>query len=139
MTLLLHQTKPGNLPYVTLYHGTHAYRFIVDTGSTSNWIDAKTMSNFLQEGETKISHRVINSERYAVLTATLRTEPRKYDERDDVAHKFSASFASGLMENIEQLNNNVDVEINGILGMEFLDENCISLQIKNPKKLVIKA
>ena len=48
------------LPYVTLYHGKHKYNFLVDTGSTSNWIDAKVMFNFMQEGEARVGSRVVN-------------------------------------------------------------------------------
>lgn len=131
MKLILTQTNPGNLPYVTLYHGKNKYNFLVDTGSTSNWIDAKVMFNFMQEGEARVGSRVVDGERYKTLVATLRVEPRGYTEKDDVAYKFSASFSSGLLDNLEQLNNNVDCTIHGILGMDFLQDNGTNIDLKS--------
>ena len=131
MKLLLKKTKPGNLPYVSLYHGTHLYNFIIDTGSTCNWIEAKTLGNFLQEGETRIDSRTVNGEKCKVLHATLRVERRKYTEEDDTAFKFGAAFCSGELNNLEELNNHTKQRIHGILGMEFLDENCVSINLKN--------
>lgn len=131
MKLLLKKTNPGNLPYVSLYHGTHLYNFIVDTGSTCNWIDTKTMSNFLQEGDISLKKRVLNFEEHDVVTATLRVEPRKYTEEDDVEKKFRAAFVNGHEENFTKMNDTLDFPIDGILGMEFLDENCAAICLEN--------
>jgi len=130
MKLILKQTNPGNLPYISLYHGTNLYNFLVDTGSTSNWIDPKVMFNFMQEGESRVGTRTLNGENYKTLIATLRVEPRVYTEKDDTAYKFRASFASGFLENLEQLNNNVNCKMHGILGMEFLQENGSDIDLK---------
>lgn len=131
MKLLLKKTNPGNLPYVSLYHGTHLYNFIVDTGSTCNWVSTETMSNFLQEGDISLKKCVLNCEEHDVVTATLRVEPREYTEEDDVAMKFRAAFAQGHEGNFTLMNENVDPAIHGILGMEFLDDNCAAINLEN--------
>lgn len=132
MKLKLFKTKPGNLPYVPLYHGTSKYNFIVDTGATLNWILPKVLACFLQEGEIRSTQKTVNGTRYRALSATLRTVPRTYTDDDDVADKLQAVFCSGAMENIEAMNAVLESDnIHGILGMEFLTGNHAVVDIKN--------
>lgn len=131
MKILLKQTKPGNLPYVSMYHDRNLYNFLIDTGSTSSWLEARTLGVFLQETESKIQSKVINGERHNALVATLRLEPREYTEKDDTAFKFRAVFVTDELENLELMNNHVSEHIHGILGMDFLSENVVSIDLKS--------
>lgn len=135
MKLKLKKTKPGNLPYICLYHGTKEYAFLVDTGATLNWLLPKTLGDFLQEGETRITKRTVNGENRNVFSATLRVKPRVYTEEDDVADKFQVHFCSDELENVNQLNAAISPDkIHGILGFEFLRTCKIDLT-----KLVLEA
>lgn len=137
MKLKLKKTKPGSLPYVCLYHGTHEYNFLVDSGSTLNWLLPKVLGDFMQEGETRTSKRIVNGEGRATFSATLRVKPRKYTEEDDVAFKFRVDFCSGELDNLVHLNEELTGDkIHGILGSEFLYTCCSKVDIT---KMVLEA
>lgn len=131
MRIILKQTEPGNLPYVSLYHDRNLYNFLIDTGSTSSWLETKSLGMFLQEKETRVDSKVINGEKHVAVVATLRLEKREYTEKDDTAFKFRAVFVSDKLENLEQMNSHIGEHIHGILGMDFLTENVVSIDLKS--------
>jgi hypothetical protein len=124
-------TEPGSLPHVTLYHTNKKYRFLIDTGSSHSWLSKKISSEFLLEGETTVRTRVIDFDKYNVLSSTLRLEPVQNVTDDFDKIKFHANFISSDLEGLDKLNMHVQEQIHGILGMDFLVENCISVDINN--------
>lgn len=130
MKLVVKRTNPGNLPYLSLYHGTKLYNFLLDTGSTSNWIVPRTAADFIMDDEAEPVGRVINCEHVDGLNATLRTAPRKYTDEDDLVFKFLVSFVSDKLPGLETMNREIDIQIHGILGMEFLQE-CQTYEFRN--------
>lgn len=125
------QTKPGNLPYTVLYHGKHGYRFLVDTGSTSTWIDPQCICQFLFEGET--SYTKINEfgETKHLFPATLRLKPTTGTFKDFEEPKFRAEFICEKLENLREMNKHIEEPLHGILGMDFLSGNSMKVDLKN--------
>jgi hypothetical protein len=125
------QTQPGNLPYVVLYHGKNGYRFLIDTGSTSTWIDPQCICQFLFEGE--VSYEKLNEfgETKQVFPSTLRVKPVNHSPADYEQPKFRAEFICEKLENLNYMNGYISEPLHGILGMDFLSGNSMKVDLKN--------
>ena len=127
----LKQTEPGNLPYVVMYHGKHGYRFLIDTGSTSTWIDPECICQFLFEGEVSYNKKNEFGEAKQVFPATLRTKPVSGNFKDFETPKFRAEFICERLTNLNDMNACIKEPLHGILGMDFLRDNCMKVDLKN--------
>ena len=129
MTIKLKLTKPGNLPYVEFYHGTGKYRFLIDTGSTANWLLTKHILEITDENESRMFTRTLDGRSRTMLSATLRAKPVLGTPDDDLATKFQAEFICSNPESIVKMNENLDIKIHGVLGMDFLQRNSMTLDL----------
>ena len=127
----LKQTKPGNLPYAVLYHGMNGYRFLVDTGSTDSWIDPQCLCMFLFENEVSYRKELINGETRQVFPSTLRTKPRNGTSDDYESPKFMANLTCHSLDNLREMNRHIEEPLHGILGMDFLRDNNIKVDLEN--------
>lgn len=127
-TINLKQTKPGNLPYVSLYHNKTLYRFILDTGSTLSWTRVDVAAALMMEKESGYESMVVNGEKLNIVTATLRPNPCTDTPDDYTATKFRAKFVCGEgTKKINEMNEVLQTEIHGILGIDFLTENALKV------------
>jgi len=121
-------TKPGDLPYVTLFHNKEPYNFVIDSGSTLSWITNGVMAVMLLQPEAVPTSTVLAGERKHAVKATLRVNPTIGTDEDYTAQKFSVSLFCGVgTEKIEEMNRHVSVPIHGILGSDFLYDNSLKV------------
>lgn len=114
----MRQTKPGKLPFVTLYHNSVPYNFIIDTGSTLSWTTPEVMGKILLGNETCVKN--------GITSVTLRVA----EGNEDTARKFQAKLRYGEgTEKINEMNVHVKEPIHGILGMDFLSHNVLELHM----------
>ena len=129
MKLKIELTKPGNLPYVRLYHGVELYNFLIDTGSTDCWLLPACIYQFMRDGETSTKQRLDNMDEHFVFTATLRVEPVTGEPKDDLMPKFRTEFMCKTLENFTEMNKVLGDKIHGILGMSFFRDNHVKLDL----------
>lgn len=131
-TLKIRLTKPGNLPYIDLYHDKSLYRFVLDTGSTLSWTTSEVAARFILEKESGYKTIVVNNgEQLPIVSATLRISPCTYTPEDYTATKFRAEFACGEGSvKIREMNEVLEHQIDGILGSDFLVDNALKLDLK---------
>ena len=136
-TVRLNLTKPGNIPYVELYHNKTPFRFVIDTGSTLSWTRVDVAAAFIMNKESGYDNIVANGEQLPVVTATLRMQPSNGTPDDYTAIKFRAKFACGEgTKKINEMNEVLETEIHGILGSDFLIDNSLKVDLSNLEMVV---
>lgn len=130
------QTNPGNLPYVILYHGKNGYRFLIDTGSTSSWIDPQCLGQFIFENEVSFTKKTFNGEKQRVFPSTLRIKPTNGTSDDYESVKFRAELICKQLDTVTEMNKVISEPIHGILGMDFLMDNSITIDVNKSLLLV---
>lgn len=136
-TIRLKLTKPGNLPYVLLFHNKDPFLFVIDTGSTLSWTRVDVASKFIMGKESGFEKIVANGESIPMVTATLRKDPSTGTPDDYTATKFRARFACGEgTQKIKEMNEVLETEIHGILGSDFLVDNGLKIDLANFRLVV---
>lgn len=130
-------TKPGRLPYVTFYHNTDKYNFVVDTGSTLSWTTPEVAGKMLLGKEVKTVTGFTNAELESAIRVTLRVDPMTFTSADDVAFKYPAILFCGEATNkINEMNVHVKEPIHGILGTDFLLDNAFRIDVNELQLLL---
>lgn len=123
-------SKPGKLPYVTLYHNTNKYNFIVDTGSTLSWTTPQVASEMLLGKEVSVAEGFDYCKLNSAVRVTLRVSPMTFTEEDNIARKFQTTlFCGEATSKINEMNACVKEPVHGILGTDFLLDNILKIDI----------